>query len=121
MSERDGYEPGVPCWVTTIQPDPTAAAAFYRELFGWEHEDRGGYFVACRDGKEVAAVAPLPPGVSPAPPPDWITHVCVDSADEAADRARSAGGRVLAEPFDLQPAGRSAVIADPAGAVFSVW
>jgi hypothetical protein len=33
MSERDGYEPGVPCWVATIQPDPEAAAAFYGELF----------------------------------------------------------------------------------------
>ena len=25
MSERDGYEPGVPCWVDTRQPDPRAA------------------------------------------------------------------------------------------------
>jgi predicted enzyme related to lactoylglutathione lyase len=61
----------------------------------------------------VAAVVPLPPGVDPSPPPDWITDIWVDSADEAADKARSAGGGVLAGPFD-----GVSVIVDPAGAVF---
>ena len=36
MSERDHYEPGVPCWVDTVQPDPVAAGSFYGELLGWE-------------------------------------------------------------------------------------
>ncbi len=39
MPERDGHIAGVPCWVDTAQPDPDAAAAFYRGLFGWELED----------------------------------------------------------------------------------
>ena len=39
MLERDGYLPGVPCWVDTSQPDPEAGAAFYGGLFGWELED----------------------------------------------------------------------------------
>ena len=39
MSERDGYIPGVPCWVDTSHPDPAAALPFYRGLFGWEFED----------------------------------------------------------------------------------
>ena len=39
MAERDGYIPGVPCWVDTSQPDPEAAATFYGGLFGWELED----------------------------------------------------------------------------------
>jgi hypothetical protein len=62
MSERDGYEPSVPCWVATIQPDPDAAAAFYGELFGWDYEDGGGFGRAPL-GRDVAAVAPLLPGV----------------------------------------------------------
>src|SRR4051794_19167345 len=109
MSERDGYEPGVPCWVTTIQPDPSAAAAFYGELFGWRPAPEDNYFIAHLDGREVAAIAPLPPGVSPAPAPTWVTHVSVSSADEAADRAISAGGRVVAGPLDF-PTGRSTVL-----------
>ena len=35
MSERDGYEPGVPCWVATVHPDPEKAVGFYTELFAW--------------------------------------------------------------------------------------
>ena len=35
MLERDGYPPGVPCWVDTSQPNPGAAVAFYRGVFGW--------------------------------------------------------------------------------------
>jgi uncharacterized protein len=116
MSDRDHYPPGVPCWVATIQPDPKAAAAFYGELFGWEYED-GDLFVARLRGRDVAAVAPLPPSVDPSPPAAWITDVCVDNADETAAKARSAGGRVVAEPSE-GPAGRAAVIADPSGAVF---
>jgi uncharacterized protein len=115
MSERDSYPAGVPCWVATTQPDPRAAAAFYGGLFGWDYEG-DGMLVARLRGRDVAAVAPLPPDVTPPPPPAWITDVCVDSADDVAAKARGAGGSVLAEPFD-GPAGRVAVIADPGGAV----
>jgi len=47
--------------------------------------------------------------------------VRTDSADATAQAVRSAGGTVLAEPFDAPPAGRMAVLADPAGAVFCAW
>ena len=115
MSERNGYEHGVPCWVTNLQPDPAAAAEFYAALFGWEYLE-GGYYTARLKDRDVAAVAPLP---DPSPTPDWITDVWVDSADETAEKARGAGGTVLAEPFD-GPSGRMAVIADPGGGVLSV-
>jgi predicted enzyme related to lactoylglutathione lyase len=68
----------------------------------------------------VAGISSLPPGVDGARPA-WLTHVAVESADDAAGRARGAGGAVLAEPFDAPPAGRMAVLADPGGAVFAVW
>lgn len=126
MSERDAYEPGVPCWVESIQPDPEAAMAFYRGVFGWEFEGPGrmpgdppgAYYVARVRGREVAGVASLPPA---APGPAWQTHVRVADAEETAERARDAGGQVVAAPFDVAPAGRMAVLADPAGAVFCAW
>ena len=52
MPERDGYIPGVPCWVDASLPDPDAALDFYAGLFGWEFEDvmppgsKGKYFIA---------------------------------------------------------------------------
>ena len=121
MLERDGYPDGVPCWVDTEQPDPPAAAEFYGGLFGWELEDRmpaeapGHYFVATIRGKDVAAIGSQMEGAPQQPA--WNTYVWADSADDAAARAKEAGGSVLAEPFDVMQAGRMAVIADPQGAV----
>jgi uncharacterized protein len=42
MSERDGYQAGVPCWVASAHPDPEDAVAFHAELFGWEAEEAMG-------------------------------------------------------------------------------
>jgi predicted enzyme related to lactoylglutathione lyase len=125
MRERDGYIPGVPCWVDTTQPDPAAAVAFYAGVFGWEFENvmpadaPGEYHIARLEGADVAAVSSQPEGAPPSAV--WNTYVWVDSADEVAQRASQAGGRVLVEPFDIPDAGRMATIADPEGAAFCVW
>jgi predicted enzyme related to lactoylglutathione lyase len=125
MPERDGYLAGVPCWVDTTQPDPEAAVGFYRDLFGWEFEDTmppgspGPYFIARINGGDVAAVTR--PAEQAAGIASWNTYIAVDSADNAAAKVREAGGEVLVGPFDVMDAGRMAVIADPEGAILSVW
>jgi hypothetical protein len=125
MPERNGYIPGVPCWLDTSQPDPEAAVDFYRGLFGWEFEDvmppgsEGKYFMARLRGGDVAAVGSIPeaaPAVAM-----WNTYVWVESADDTASKVRDAGGGVLMEPFDIMGAGRMAVFTDPEGAAFCVW
>jgi predicted enzyme related to lactoylglutathione lyase len=125
MPERDGYIPGVPCWIDTSQPDPEAAVDFYRGLFGWEFEDvmppdsPGKYFIARIRGGSVAAVGSVP---EEAPPmAAWNTYIWVESADETAGKVRDAGGQVVMEPFDVMDAGRMAVFTDPEGAMFCVW
>jgi predicted enzyme related to lactoylglutathione lyase len=126
MSERDGFEPGVPCWVQAVHPDPDAAVAFYTQLFGWEAENLmpadhpGDHFVCRLRGRDVAAIvsqhgAPAPPSAV------WTTHVWVENADDAAGKVRDAGGSVVAEPFDSPGGGRQAVVSDPSGAVLCVW
>jgi predicted enzyme related to lactoylglutathione lyase len=125
MPERDGYPAGVPCWIDTSQPDPDAAAAFYGALFGWELEDTmppgspGKYFIGRIRGGDVAAVGSIPEGAPQIAL--WNTYVWVDSADEAAAKARDAGGQVLMDPFDILDSGRMAVVADPEGAALCVW
>ena len=125
MLERDGYPAGVPCWIDTSQPDPEAAVSFYGGLFGWEIEDAmphgspGRYYIASLRGGDVAAIGSLPE--SGPPVARWNTYIWVGSADEAASKVRSAGGRVMSDPFDVMDAGRMAVCADPEGAVFCVW
>src|SRR4051794_17123464 len=125
MPERDGYIPGVPCWVDTSQADPDTAAAFYGGLFGWELENLmppesgGTYYMARIRGGDVAAIASSPKGAPPNA--TWNTYIWVESADETASKVSDAGGTTLEEPFDVMDAGRMAVFADPEGAVFCVW
>lgn len=54
-------------------------------------------------------------------PPNWQSYVSVEDIEAAAERAKSLGATVLAEPFDVMDVGRMAVIQDPTGAVFSLW
>ena len=132
MSERNGYAPGVPCWVDTWQADAGAAAGFYGELFGWETDTFGegegavtmwrvpGYVggepeqPVSRD--VVAGMAALPPG---AERPHWRVDFWVDDVDATVAKAIELGGRTLVPAFDSEIF-RQAVIADPAGASFSV-
>ena len=139
MPERDGYIPGVPCWVDVSEPDPEAALDFYGGLFGWEFEDvmeegsESRYFIARGQAKsssifdtsgalrsgDVAAVRSI---LEAAPPrPMWNTYFWVESADEAASQVSAAGGNVVVEPLDFMDACRTAVFTDPEGAAFGVW
>jgi uncharacterized protein len=139
VPERDGYLPGVPCWVDASEPDPEAAAGFYGGLFGWEFgdamppssEDR--YFIAEHEAPSssifdlsgnrrrgaVAALRTIPKGV--APRATWNTYFWVDSADDAASKVGEAGGDVVVEPFEFMDACRMAVFTDLEGAAFGVW
>jgi uncharacterized protein len=125
MPERDGYIPGVPCWVDTGHPDPEGVLDFYGGLFGWELENAmppgsdGKYFMGRIRGGDAAAIGSIPAGQPQMA--RWNTYVWVDSADETAVKARDAGGDVAAEPFDVMDSGRMAVLTDPEGAAFCVW
>ena len=129
MTIRNSYPPGVPCFVDTLCSDVEGAKRFYAGVFGWDFtgpgampdEPPGQYFVAQVDGHDVAAIGTLPAGNGGGLPPAWNTYVAVQSADETAAEAEAAGGQVLAGPFDAPPAGRMAVLADPAGAAFCIW
>lgn len=125
MSDHDGYQHGVPCWVDTWQPDADAAVDFYKQLFGWEAEDtmppdlNGKHYMCRLRGRDVAAVASRP---EKAPPVNaWNTYVWVDDVDATVARIEDAGGDVLKEPFDALDGGRIAIIADPAGAAIGIW
>jgi uncharacterized protein len=125
VSERDGFQSGVPCWVETWQDDGDAASAYYARIFGWEAdqtaEPDGGSFRICRlHGRDAAAIGSPIPEEAP-PVPSWTTFIQVESASETADRATEAGGTLVVEPRESLEGGSIAIVADPAGAVFAVW
>ena len=125
MGRRDGYITGVPCWVDTSHADQEAVLPFYRAVFGWQFENvmpadaASKYFEARINDGAVAAIGATPPGDPP--PARWKTYIWVDDADDAVAKARTAGGQVAVEPFDVGDFGRMAVLTDPEGATFCVW
>jgi predicted enzyme related to lactoylglutathione lyase len=73
-------------------------------------------------GRSAAAISPQQPEeAAQGIPPHWNVYVTVEDVDASAGKAREAGGKVLAPPFDVFDAGRMAVVADPAGAVLCLW
>jgi len=125
MGERTSYAPGTFSWAELSTSDAEDAKAFYTGLFGWDVEDTPvgpdmNYTMARVDGKDVAAMyqqGEREQGV----PPNWHSYVTVESADDAAARAKDLGATLLSEAFDVMDVGRMAIIQDPTGAIFFVW
>ncbi|MFC9248649.1 VOC family protein [Streptomyces sp. NPDC057136] len=112
-----------PCWVELSTSDIPAAKSFYTALFGWRSEtdprpEAGGYTMA-RLGD--AAVAALSPAYQPDQPPAWTVSFSTQDTDATVEKVTSAGGTLLVGPMDVFDLGRFAVVADPDGAVFSLW
>jgi predicted enzyme related to lactoylglutathione lyase len=130
--------------------DVEGAKAFYGAVFGWESSDLEfgdqafSMFAMPGYGDHLEERFPgtlerhqsfgAPPSFSsavawlqpmnderfpPDTPPHWSVTFTVEDADGMAATAVDLGGRVLVPPFDAPPT-RSAVLSDPAGAVFTV-
>jgi predicted enzyme related to lactoylglutathione lyase len=56
-----------------------------------------------------------------APPPHWLSHVRVENLDETIEKAKSAGGKLAAGPFEMSEVGRIAILTDPQGAYISAY
>ena len=119
--------PGSFCWFELSTNNQDSAKDFYRALFGWDiqDDDMGPVGVYTRfqiGGKDVAAACTLQKEqLAHGVPPNWMVYVMVTNADETAAKITSAGGAVVAGPFDVDTHGRMAVISDPTGAMFSIW
>ncbi len=116
------FLPGAPNWVDVTTPDLERTAAFYGNLFGWEHVSGGpeagnyGYFRS--NGKTVAGVGPFNgPGAAAA----WTVYFGTPDIDLSVKTVEEAGGSVQVPVMDVMSAGRQAVVVDPQGARFALW
>jgi len=127
MQETPEYAPGTFCWVELGTTDGDAAKNFYTQLFGWSFSDSPVgpgmvYTMLQLEGKDVGALYQMPAEMTTQGiPPNWLSYASVTSADVTAERAKSLGGTLMKEPFDVMDVGRMAVIQDPTGALFAIW
>jgi predicted enzyme related to lactoylglutathione lyase len=118
-------EPVSLCWNELTVRHAETALAFYGRVFGWEVNLAGGddapfiYRELVLGDRAVAGCMEMDETWPEAIPTHWMTYFAVEDTDATARRAAELGGTVSVEPFDL-PTGRTAVLNDPAGAVFSV-
>lgn len=127
MSTVTQHAIGTFCWVELGTNDQAAARAFYTSLFGWdayEHDMGGGetYTLLRIGDDDVAALyqmrkEQLDQGI----PPNWLSYVTVESADDSTRKATELGAHALMGPFDVYDLGRMSVLKDPTGATFALW
>ena len=114
---------GTFCWNELVTSDPAAALSFYKDIFGWTHEEMsmgpmGTYNVLKRGDKQAAGIMKQP---MPEAPTAWVHYVAVDDVDKSAKRAEALKGKILAPPTDIPNIGRFAIAQDPTGAVIALF
>jgi predicted enzyme related to lactoylglutathione lyase len=109
-------------WHEQVSSDPKQAQDFYTQLFGWGVEafkpGEVDYTMISSGGQSHGGFSKALEG---APPPHWLGHVQVENVDETIEKAKSAGGKLAAGPFEMGEVGRIAIITDPQGAFVSAY
>lgn len=108
-------EVGALTWTDLSTPDPTTAASFYGELFGWTIGSEGAeaetYDFFTSDGAVVAGLT----ACESVDAPWWRPHVGVSDFDAAIAVAFELGGNVGEDAPDVPGLGRRVAVEDPNG------
>jgi uncharacterized protein len=116
-------ERGAVGWNELESRDPARAKEFYGAVFGWDFVDHDmgemTYTEWQVDGKAVGGMADVNGRIPDEVPAHWMTYFGSVDTDEAVDKIKELGGQVMFGPIDI-PAGRFAMVTDPAGAAFAV-
>jgi uncharacterized protein len=103
-----------------VSPEPAKAAAFYRELFGWELSNVNSMgYRELRTGAK--SDTPVDGGVWPSPPdqPGFVQlFIEVADIDKCIARAAELGAKVIVPKSVLADGDSLAVLLDPTGISF---
>lgn len=116
--------PGAFHWNELMTRDVAKAKAFYAAVCGWTYQDMEvdgmSYTVAMAGDRPAGGIFAMAGPDFDGVPEHWGGFVAVPDADKAATDARSAGGEIVREPFDVTGVGRIAILKDGGGAVIGV-
>jgi uncharacterized protein len=123
MAETKTAIANKPMWADLASSDAAGSRDFYSKVFGWKIEvnpdpQYGGYGMAKVGDRQVAGIGPK---MSAQQPTAWTLYIGTDDADDLAKKVQAAGGKVIAQPFDVGDQGRMATFQDPSGAFISAW
>jgi predicted enzyme related to lactoylglutathione lyase len=131
MAEQPQMKPGTFCWMELLTRDAAKAKAFYTELLGWNTsempmpgEDCEGVYTMFSPGGPDESVGGMFEMAGPefeGVPPHWMAYIAVESVDDSTAKAQQLGAEVKCPPMDIPGIGRFSIIADPTGAVVSLF
>ena len=112
-------------WYELLSKDPQGSLAFYPAITGWKTEPFGGgpdpYTMWVGGQGPLGGVTQLPPQVEAMGAPTfWQANVEVTDVDESVEEVKRLGGTIYVQEA-VEGVGRFAVIADPQGAVISIF
>ncbi|HRE89336.1 MAG TPA: VOC family protein [Myxococcota bacterium] len=123
-NSEDLPEVGRVAWLELLTNDRPRAAAFYRELVGWEigapHDrtDEGVAHALFLNDRILGLLRDQPRGSPLAP--HWTFFIRVPDLDEAITRVKALGGFVFEDPSQVD-GGRRVIVLDPTGAPTGLW
>ncbi len=118
-AQNSANDPGKVVWHDLTTDDPASCKKFYAALLGWQYVDTtvlGRPYSVARLGTKSIGGIHAPSWRAPARLADWLSYMSVADVDASVNKAKAAGGGVLAGPLDVDSVGRAAVLIDPQGA-----
>jgi predicted enzyme related to lactoylglutathione lyase len=128
-SEEMMPKAGEVSWNQLVAANPSAAAAFYSKLFGWQPASfvppgmpagTAPFTLFKTDPQMMGGVAGMVQGQHPENPSQWIPYVVVDNLEAALDKAVQLGAKARVQVKSIGELGRIAVIQDPQGATIGL-
>lgn len=114
-------EPGAFCWADLSTSDPKRASEFYTKLFGWTTDlGKDDYTHILNGGDYIGGMPPASHRQSHEPP-HWLLYFQTNDCDASTAKAKELGAHIYAGPMTIEKVGRMTVLADPQGAVFSLF
>jgi predicted enzyme related to lactoylglutathione lyase len=112
-------------WHELMTSDPAGAQKFYSTVVGWgtaPWQNDAAYTLWMNGQSAVGGCMALPGELSSMGiPPHWLSHIGSPNVDQTCAEIGQLGGTVRHGPDEVPNVGRFAVVADPQGAVFSIY
>lgn len=118
-------KPGDFCWTELATADVKAAKDFYGKTFGWTFTDHDmgdyNYIMIKINGKDYGGIWEIPKDQQKQIPPHWINYILVKNLEEAVEKVKKNGAKVLKPITQAGDMGRLVILQDPAGAHIALW
>jgi len=110
-------------WFEYVSKELPKAQGFFGELFNWKTQGMptpSGQYTMIAAGEHMIGAYVAPPEGAPARA-SWRPHLQVEDVVATLAKTTSLGGKVVREPSKIGDEGSYAIVADPFGALLSLW